>query len=357
MNDTVAARRLTRKLDDGTFAVLSFAIERTNHTYIAWSVDIYRSEQAYRDGEGAQGGTREASEARVLFPDVDPKFFDLHLADAGTGTPMHAKANSLYYLSGEWAAHAREQVLKAETDKYGTYHGELLYEGEGGEDRRRYVKSIEEWDALDIHAIEDRRASRILGVEIPADLRQYDEVEDPESGETVRFFDKTATKRAAEGFVDGLVGGWQDAANRLRAWIEEEPAGDEPADDKDIREFERELADGLHVKARHADNSEGVHGGLRHRYEVTVTYGEHTYTASAWGSLADYEEDRYDARQMAFMVLDEMLSAVNDPDEFAALMGDSPSAQQVRMMASLLDAVPNFEDALEANAETISAYR
>lgn len=353
MMTTNMQRRETRTLPDGRFAVLTFEVEVTNHSYFAWQVSVMRSEQAWRDGEN-EGWTREGERARELFPDVDPRFFGLHLADADTGTPMHARANASYYLSGGWAAHARQQVAEG--------RGELLYEGEdpANPDERRYVRTLEEWDALPIHEIERRRASNILTVPVP-DLRVFHTYTDEETGQeaTSDALDLTATQQAIDAFIDDLIAGWEAAARDLREWIAAEPAGEKPGDE-DQTEFARELEGGLRVRAVFAEHDEQPWGEHRPapRYDVSVTCGDLSYKTSAWGSQADFEEDRHRAREMAFMVLDEMLSAANDPDEFASMAtGEEATREQLKRVTALLDAAEEFSDVLTLNQETIEAYR
>jgi hypothetical protein len=136
-------------------------------------------------------------------------------------------------------------------------------------------------------------------------------------------------------------------------------AGEKPSAE-DQTEFERELEGGLRVHAEYEETAEQPweRGGYAPRYKVTVTCGELRYECPAWGSQADYEEDRYRAREIAFMVLNEMLSAAMDPDEFASMAtGENATREQLKRVTALLDAAEEFSDVLELNRDTIEAYR
>lgn len=64
-------------------------------------------------------------------------------------------------------------------------------------------------------------------------------------------------------------------------------------------------------------------GETAYQYRVTVRHGHVRYTSPAWGSIADYRQGKKDLRGMAAMVLDELLSAATDPDEFIRMsMGE-----------------------------------
>lgn len=57
-----------------------------------------------------------------------------------------------------------------------------------------------------------------------------------------------------------------------------------------------------------------------HKYHVTVAHRGARYSADAYGSIADHESGKRRPAEMAAMVLDELLSAAADPDEFVAMV-------------------------------------
>ena len=61
-------------------------------------------------------------------------------------------------------------------------------------------------------------------------------------------------------------------------------------------------------------------GETAYQYRVTVRHGHVRYTSPAWGSIADYRRGKKDPRSMAAMVLDELLSAACDPNEFVQMV-------------------------------------
>lgn len=61
------------------------------------------------------------------------------------------------------------------------------------------------------------------------------------------------------------------------------------------------------------------------KYQVKVahsTFKSSSYTTNAWGSIADYGAGRHDCAGIGAMVVDELLSAAADPDEFIARKGE-----------------------------------
>jgi hypothetical protein len=62
-------------------------------------------------------------------------------------------------------------------------------------------------------------------------------------------------------------------------------------------------------------------GEPHHEYDVRVKGAGGNYKTKAWGSLHDYEKgDATAHRDMARMVLGELVSAASDPDEWISMM-------------------------------------
>jgi hypothetical protein len=67
-----------------------------------------------------------------------------------------------------------------------------------------------------------------------------------------------------------------------------------------------------------------------------------SYVTQAWGSIHNHAEGILDAEGIAWMVLDELHSAMVDPDEFAAMAlpsadAEGQSAQRLRLILAVLD--------------------
>jgi hypothetical protein len=76
----------------------------------------------------------------------------------------------------------------------------------------------------------------------------------------------------------------------------------------------------------------GKHGGMAFKYKVTVRHSAFksaSYTANAWGSQHDYSQGKHSCDSIGAMVVDELLSAASDPDEFMDMVvghGEDPGA-------------------------------
>jgi hypothetical protein len=95
------------------------------------------------------------------------------------------------------------------------------------------------------------------------------------------------------------------------------------------------------------------------RYQVTVEdEGGNQYVSDAWGSRHDYENGETDEDGIGWMVLDELLSAAYDPDEFfsMAIEGNNARARAEQILAMVATAEAMFP-ALKRNQDTIEAHR
>lgn len=126
------------------------------------------------------------------------------------------------------------------------------------------------------------------------------------------------------------------------------------------------LNHGLMVVARHAGEGRApwrqpwtALAEVSYKYEVRVSVGDDSYTAEAWGSMADYNLRRYDCEGVAWMVLYELLSAAEDPDEFVTTWAeglDRITATKLHAMADLLETAERMKPALEANCDAIARH-
>lgn len=70
---------------------------------------------------------------------------------------------------------------------------------------------------------------------------------------------------------------------------------------------------------------------LRTEYEVVVVCGRASYRTRAWGSIHDYGRRKTDCPGISAMVVDELLSANADPDEFLDMViGESRGRDALR---------------------------
>ena len=99
-------------------------------------------------------------------------------------------------------------------------------------------------------------------------------------------------------------------------------------------------------------------GESRHEYRVLVEAPEGSYETRAWGSIAAYAEADYDAEGIGYMVLDELASAANDPDEFFSMAteGEGGRERAVAILA-VIEKAEQLASALERNEEAIDERR
>lgn len=68
-----------------------------------------------------------------------------------------------------------------------------------------------------------------------------------------------------------------------------------------------------------------------YKYRVTVTGGGARYICLAWGSIYDFQYSKHNDKGIGAMVVDELLSAAADPDEFVSLvMGDASGREALK---------------------------
>jgi len=72
-----------------------------------------------------------------------------------------------------------------------------------------------------------------------------------------------------------------------------------------------------------------------YKYRVTVSLGKARYSSDAWGSAHDYERGKHDCDSISVMVVDELLSANADPDEFLTMvMGEASGREALKRAKS-----------------------
>lgn len=92
----------------------------------------------------------------------------------------------------------------------------------------------------------------------------------------------------------------------------------------------------IDVTVRNAGTGEppwrGGSAGTVYKYQVSVSDGSARYSSTAWGSIHDYERKHRDPKGIGAMVVDELLSANADPDEFVSLvMGGATGREALRL--------------------------
>jgi hypothetical protein len=66
-------------------------------------------------------------------------------------------------------------------------------------------------------------------------------------------------------------------------------------------------------------------------YKVSVSAGSARYSTKAWGSIHDYQSAKHDCSGVSAMVIDELLSANADPEEFVSMvMGDATGREALK---------------------------
>ncbi len=101
-------------------------------------------------------------------------------------------------------------------------------------------------------------------------------------------------------------------------------------------------------------------GKPSYRYSVSVSARGcgPSWVSPAYGSQHDYEQgDNGHAEEMAWMVLNDLLSAWDDPEEFFQMALGEPDLQtlsKVRGVLSVIDYAEKIGETLEANRESIA---
>lgn len=96
-----------------------------------------------------------------------------------------------------------------------------------------------------------------------------------------------------------------------------------------------------------------------YRYRVTIEDTDgNRYEASAWGSINDYEQMRRDNENIGWMVVDELLNAAYDPDEFFTMATEGEGGRQrAQQILDLIATAEKMLPALERNEDAISDHR
>lgn len=131
--------------------------------------------------------------------------------------------------------------------------------------------------------------------------------------------------------------------------------------DTPLNEF-RFDAEGLIVTSDYREEGTQPWGGAPcYVYIVHVSATEGDWTTKAYGSQHDYSNgDKDHAEEMAWMVLDELLSAYYDPDEFLQLALGEPDEidlERVRGVIGLIDYAERIGGRLESIEAEIRAYQ
>ena len=97
---------------------------------------------------------------------------------------------------------------------------------------------------------------------------------------------------------------------------------------------------------------------FKYRVHINARRGAHVFTQDAYGSQADYENgDSGHAEELAWLVLHDLLSAYDDPEEFFELAFGEPDAvslDRVRGILSVIDFAVLIGETLEVNREAIA---
>jgi hypothetical protein len=328
--------KLAKPVSDGYMVVsIGRGIKQPAHPegYFSVTADIYSSKRAFDLGSTNTIHSAGCQHERVLeaFPELAP-IVALHLADVRTGEPMHAQANGWYFYRASREDFPRGEyeptVYDHSLDERGLPHTD--------EGRRRYCYLS---------------ACRTLRVdEIPA-------VSDEEAFST--FVDEQRERWAQEAAeANRLI---DDLASRSVAV---------PADEAQAHEIEQwsHVFDGnLRVSAslESVGQREGI--GSFYRYSVRVSAPRDdggkaaTYTTEYGGSVADYDENRIDAREAALHTLGELTefldrSADEMAEEFEIDLLE-PSASERESLAAMRRAqrfVDKVSRAIEANREVFA---
>ena len=92
------------------------------------------------------------------------------------------------------------------------------------------------------------------------------------------------------------------------------------------------------------------------KYRVVLNVdGHERWETFAWGSQVDHERgDNTRAEEMAWMVLDELLGAYWDSDEFFQMaMGEDGDEERARKLIAYIDYAESIAEALQLNEEAI----
>lgn len=131
--------------------------------------------------------------------------------------------------------------------------------------------------------------------------------------------------------------------------------------DTPLNEFRLD-AEGLIVTADYLEEGTQPWGSAPcYVYVVHISATEGEWTTKAYGSQNDYANgDHSHAEEMAWMVLDELLSAYWDSDEFAQLALGEPddiNLERVRGVIDLIDYAKRIGGRLESIEAEIRAYQ
>jgi hypothetical protein len=329
--------KLAKPVSDGYMVVsIGRGIKQPAHPegYFSVTADIYSSKRAFDLGSTNAIHSSGQQHERVLeaFPELAP-IIALHMADVETGEPMHALANGWYFYRASREDFPRGEYEPTVSDHSLDERG-LPHTDEG---RRRYCYLS---------------ACRTLRIdEIPA----------------------VDGKEAFSAFVDEQRERWAQEAAEANRLIDELASRSVavPADEAEEHEVTRwdHVFDGdLRVSASLLESPgrrEGI--GSFYRYSVRVSAPRDdggkaaTYTAEYGGSVADYDENRIDAREAALHTLGELTEFLDETAEgMAEGMGIDllePSASERESLAAMRRAqrfVDKVSRAIEANREVFA---
>jgi hypothetical protein len=323
---------LTRDLPTGEVIAIDATDERG---YFSVTASIYGSRRAY--GINAEPHSCGCLHDEILkaAPELEP-LVAMHLSDLD-GVPSHAESNARYRLdpAGDFAT-ALKQDRRAADDSAHPYRY-------GGGHRQYYQapNGVEDPDGLALYILE--LVSRSLRVDI-------DDLPD------------VASVGAVSAWIDTLRPRWKRDAERASALLEElaSQSVEDPGDES-TEEWSADLA-GLSVNAT-CTGEDWTDNGGRFEYSVRISgRGDdgkrHIYRAKAWGSLADFDAGKYDARGLALMTLRELHDVDNDPDEYLSMMvgGDLYSVPhgQVKEATRHVERIARYGEAFSTALATLN---
>jgi hypothetical protein len=117
------------------------------------------------------------------------------------------------------------------------------------------------------------------------------------------------------------------------------------------------------VSARYVDENVQPWGGAScFRYHVRISAADGgEFAQYAYGSQVDFEQGRNDrAEELAWMVLDDLWSACNDPEEFFEMAISEPDRvdlERVRGVLSVIDYAEKISRVLDINSSDIEEAR
>lgn len=320
---------LTKMLDEGFMVV--YMGRHGQPLFFSITADIYSSKRAFDLGaEGAiHAGGCLHEEILEAFPELAP-LVDIHLSDAQTGEPMHAEANSWY-----------------------RYQGARGFEG-GDDPGRLYPYTLKEYGCED--TLEGRRKCLYL---MACKTLRVPGIPPCESHAQFAQFVNEQRER------------WEKEARQADALIESlKPRSvSVPAHTPSGESWSHTFDYGLQVSANLNGagrwNNDTI--GYRYVYKVIVRAPLNdgkkmaTHITKFYGSVADYEENKIDAREAALGTLGELVHYLNDSVEDLAqgwgIPTDDPSPaeqetlKQMKRQARFVDKVSN---AIEHNREVFS---